>query len=240
MRSLYDFDDHEFILDVLENARTDLKDDAVLDEHEFYRQKVAFYLVHMLTWCKQLHLSTELLTNFDYSKRIQASRADHLVFSIENYLIRLHSIYDRTLQLVNCVFHLCIADEHTSHAVIISNYKIQHRPPVVAKIKQLKKYLDSFAQERHTLLHRHSLTSDERLRRIEYLYMRDLEALGRPTEWVKSIKAFRANYLREYVVEKKTEFVAINTKLAEHLDALFTMLHVEYKSQRAEFQKRGL
>lgn len=215
------------------------RSDADIDEHQFYIQKVGFYLAHALTWHKQLGVATELMMNFDYAKRIDASRGEHLVFSIENYLIRLSSVYDRVLQLVNVVFHLGVNEEHVSHAVIVSNYKVQHRPELVRRVKAVKKYLDEYAQTRHTLIHRHSLL-DAKLRRIELFYLHDVKVLYPDSEKSKRFKTFRANYLREYAVEKKKEFAEVNERLTSLLESLFSELLKEFHLQREAFRQRGL
>src|SRR5699024_1454960 len=134
MGALTDLEKHSFVREVLEEgvkllpdievspSAVEMPEDVVLDEQQYYVQKVGFFLVHMLAWCKQLDLSIELLSNFDYSKKINASRADHLIYNLENYLIRVNSVYDRVLQLTNAVFHLCISEEYVGHSVIITNY----------------------------------------------------------------------------------------------------------------------
>ncbi len=115
MKGFTNLTDNKFVIEVLNDCRaffteidfnpTDLElPEAVLDEFQYYVHKVGFYLVHTLTWCKQLDLAIEFLSNYDYSKKIEASRADHLIYNIENYLIRLNSVYDRILQIVNAAF----------------------------------------------------------------------------------------------------------------------------------------
>jgi len=239
MPALDDLNGNKLVRDVMSDARTlCVTDDDAADEREFYIQKVGFFLAHTLTWCKQLHAASELLTNFDYAKKIDVSRADHLIYSVENYLIRLNSVHDRILQLVNAIFHLCVSEEHVSHSAIISNYKVQHRPAIVKKIKAVKKHLDGFAQQRHTLIHRHSLL-DEELRRIELFYHQDFGNVGWSPNEVSRFRTFRANYLRKYVVKKKVEFTRNNILLASLLDDLFDALAQEYVNQKEAFRLRG-
>ncbi len=208
-----------------------LPEDIDLDEYQYYVHKVGFYLVHTITWCKQLDLAIEFLSNFDYSKKINASRADHLIYNLENYLIRLNSVYDRVLQVVNAVFHLCISEENVGHSVIISNYKVQHRPEIVTAIKGVQKYLKDYAQARHTLIHKHSYM-DVKLRKIELFYMNNLENLPHDDTWKKNLKSFRSNYLRDFIAEKKDEFSNINTGLFKRLGELFDVLWEEYERQK--------
>jgi len=170
----------------------ELPEDIELDEYQYYIQRVGFYLTHTLTWCKQLDLALEFMSNFDYSKRINSSRADHLIYNIENYFMRLNSVYDRVLQIVNAVFHLCINEENVSHGVVVSNYKVQHRPNIINKIKAIQKFLQDYAQTRHTLIHKHSWL-DLGLRKIELFYLNDLTKSQENDEWRKVLKYHRAN-----------------------------------------------
>ncbi|MBW2647716.1 MAG: hypothetical protein JRE23_16385 [Deltaproteobacteria bacterium] len=212
-------------------AAIELPSDIELNEYQYYVQKVGFYIVHTLTWCKQLDLAIEFLSNYDYSKKIEASRADHLIYNLENYLIRLNSVYDRVLQVVNAVFHLCVNEENVGHSVIVSNYKVQHRPEIFAHIKAVKKFLQEYEQARHTLIHKHSWL-DFKLRRIELFYLQDLEGPPESDAWKGNLKTFRANYLRDYIAEKKAEFSKINEGLAELLDELLGALLDEYERQK--------
>lgn len=214
-----------------------IPEDADVDEYQFYIQGVGFHLAHALTWMRQLNFAVELLTNYDYSERISTSRADHLIYNIENYLIRLNSTYDRMLQLTNAVFHICTHEEHVSHSVIITNVKVRHRPEVVEKLKAIKKNLDKYAQDRHAIIHKHSLL-DEKLRQIELLYQDNLlcQMTG---EEKNQIKLVRKNCLRDYVVAKKAEFQNMNFKLNNLAEELFEELLIEYEFQKQQFKLRG-
>ena len=181
MTSFSKLDDSNFLAVVLKDGEvafegikveplaTELPADIDLSEYQYYVQKVGFYLVNTIAWCKQLDLAIELLSNFDYSKKT-TSRADHLIYNIENYLIRIKSVHDRILQLVNCVFHLCINEANVNHGIIVSNYKVQHRPIIHKAIKAISKYLSEHEQIRHTLIHRHSLL-DSDIKRIKLFYL---------------------------------------------------------------------
>ena len=189
--------------------------------------------MHTLTWCKQLYLSIEFLSNYDYSKKIESNRADHLIYNLENYLIRLNSVYDRILQVVNAVFHLCVNEECVSHSVIVSNYKVQHNLEIQNSIKKIKKFLKDYAQTRYTLIHKHSW-QDLKLRKIELFYLNDLVDPQKSDEWKKGFKQYRARFLGDYISEKKTEFKEINTQLANLINDLFNLFQNEYTNQKAK------
>ncbi|PQJ25379.1 hypothetical protein BSZ31_10780 [Limnobacter sp. SAORIC-690] len=241
MSSFSKLDDNIFLLSVLkdgEEAFSEVKidrlaieipEDIELTEYQYYVQKVGFYLVHTISWCKQLDLAIDLLSNFDYSKK-NASRADHLIYNIENYLIRIKSVHDRILQLVNAVFHLCINEANVNHGVIVSNYKVQHRPEIHKSMKSISKYLNDHEQIRHTLIHRHSLI-DKNLKKIEIFYLNNFEHID-DEEKVKAYKYVRSDHLKRYIADKKKEFNLINSSLFKLIDELFILLKPEYERQK--------
>lgn len=229
-------DDNAFLLSVLKDGEeafseikidrlaTEIPEDIELTEYQYYVHKVGFYLVHTISWCKQLDLAIDLLSNFDYSKK-NASRADHLIYNIENYLIRIKSVHDRILQLVNAVFHLCINEANVNHGVIVSNYKVQHRPEIHRSVKNISKYLNEHEQIRHTLIHRHSLI-DKNLKKIELFYLNNFEHID-DEEKVKVYKYVRSEHLKRYISDKKKEFSLINSSLFKLIDELFILLKPE-------------
>lgn len=241
MSKFSELDENAFLLSVLKDGEVafsdikvdklaiELPEDIELSEYQYYIQKVGFYLVHTISWCKQLDLAIELLSNFDYSRK-EASRADHLVYNIENYLIRIKSVHDRVLQLVNAVFHLCINEANVNHGVIVSNYKVQHRPEILKTVKAISKYLSEHEQIRHTLIHRHSLI-DKDLKKIELFYLNNFEHIDDENQ-VKTYKYVRTEHLKRFLSDKKSEFKEINSALFTRINALFLELNSEYERQK--------
>lgn len=208
---------------------TELPECIELTEYQYYVQKVGFYLVNTTSWCKQLDLAIELLSNFDYSKK-EASRVDHLIYNVENYLIRIKSVYDRILQLVNAVFHLCINEASVNNGVIVSNYKVQHRPEILKAVKAINKYLGEHEKVRHTLIHRHSLI-DKDLKKIELFYLSDFKHIA-DEDQVKVFKSIRTEHLKMFLSDKKSEFREINKILYNLINTLFLELMPEYERQK--------
>jgi len=241
MSSFSKLDQNMFLLSVLRDGEeafaeievdrlaTEIPEHVELTEYQYYVHKVGFYLVHTISWCKQLDLAIALLSNFDYSKKT-ASRSDHLIYNIENYLIRIKSVHDRVLQIVNAVFHLCINEANVNHGVIVSNYKVQHRPEIHQLVKRISKYLNDHEQIRHTLIHRHSLI-DKKLKKIEFFYLNDFDHIE-DEEKVKVYKYVRSNHLKRYIAAKKEEFMRVNDSLFELINELLTLLMPEYERQK--------
>ena len=132
--------------------------------------------------------------------------------------------------MVNAVFHLCISEENVGHSVIVSNYKVQHRKSIHSAIKRVQKYLKDYAQHRHTLIHKHSYM-DVKLKKIELFYLHDVNNSS-DDEWKKRVKSFRANYLRDFIAEKRAEFRKVNNELFLKVDELLVLLCEEYERQK--------
>lgn len=129
----------------------DFDEHTTLDELQFYITRVGFSLSHTLGWIQQLHQAVYFMTDFRYGKKATdagVNKSHHLLYNVENYLIRMVSAYDRCLQLTNAVFHICMSDDLVSHSVIVSNLHVS-RTRVPNLLKAIKKVLKDEEQERH-------------------------------------------------------------------------------------------
>jgi hypothetical protein len=174
---------HSFVQTVFKDAVTvyketgidltaDKKDEPTLDEHQFYVTRVGYGLSHTLTWIEQLHHAQIFLTQFNYERRTKeagVNRFHHLIYNVENYLVRLQSVYDRLLQLTNDVFHICMSDKLVNHSLIVSNLRVS-RTKIPTLLKAVRKTIEPKAEDRNEIIHRHSY-SDPVLRRLELFYL---------------------------------------------------------------------
>ncbi|CAB3771185.1 Cthe_2314 family HEPN domain-containing protein [Paraburkholderia solisilvae] len=164
------------------------------------------------------------------------TRSDDLLYNVENYLIRIVSVYDGCLQLTNAVFHLCISDEMVGHGVIVKNLHVA-RTGVPRRLKMVKKVIKSEERERHAIIHRHS-HMDPESERIERLYMHTKEtwAANRKHPYSRLINA-RAHMVKAYTAKRRKEFGTINAGLVDALGPLFDDLLSEYRRQKGRLQK---
>jgi hypothetical protein len=217
----------------------ELDDSTTVDELQFYIMRVGFSLSHALGWVEQLHYAVHFMTDFGYGKKAKdlgIKRPAHLLYNIENYLIRLQSVYDRCLQLTNAVFHICTSDELVNHGLIVSNLHVS-RTPVPKLLKAVKKTIEDHAQDRHKLIHRHS-HMDPELRKIELLYMHSKETWKDDGKFTyERLVARRADRVRSFTTKRKGEFVKINAALTSALGPLFDELLVQYKRQKSRLEK---
>jgi hypothetical protein len=219
----------------------ELDDSTTVNELQFYVMRVGFSLSHALGWVEQLHQAVHFMTDFGHGKKAKdlgIKRPAHLLYNIENYLIRLQSVYDRCLQLTNAVFHICVSDDLVGHSLIVSNLHVS-RTSVPKLLKAVKKAIEDHAQDRHQLIHRHS-HMDPELRKIELLYMHSKETWNDNAKFTyDQLVVSRAERVRSFTIERKMEFVKINAALVSTLSPLFDELLLQYKRQKLRLEKCG-
>jgi hypothetical protein len=243
MTSLEAISQHSFFKEVLADGRhvfekrdinpiaVEIEPDPEFDEYEYYVHAVGFTIAHFITWCKQLDYGIEFISNFRYREGIKITRIDHLIYNVENYIIRLQSIYDRILQIVNKVFHLGIDESQVSHSSIVSNIKVS-RTNVPQKLKPLYKFIKRFSEERNTIIHRHSYI-DLKLRKLELFYMAELGIS--PED--ENLAYLRSRFLKETIKEKKEQFKKYNNEVFRLIPPIFDELKLHYSEQKSRFKK---
>ncbi|AOY58384.1 Cthe_2314 family HEPN domain-containing protein [Desulfococcus multivorans] len=206
-----------------------------LDEYQFYVMRVGYSLAQIMTWMEQLDDAVYYLSDFSYRKDAKdegVNRAKHLLYNVENYLIRLQSVYDRALQLTNNVFHLGIEESNVGHSVVVSNIKVS-RTDVAGQLRAVKKEVEHRAQERHAIVHRES-HRDEDLRRLEMFYMFREDTWNAKPDGLtfEGLCHTRSQLLKTVVAEKKKEFTELNQAVFKKVETLFAGLHFQYNKER--------
>jgi len=214
-------------------------DSEEIDEYQFYVMRVGYSLAQIVTWMEQLDHAVYYLSDFSYKKDAKdegVNRAKHLLYSVENYLIRLQSVYDRALQLTNNVFHLGIEDSNVGHSAVISNLKVS-RTDVAGQLRAVKKEVERRAQERHAIVHRES-HRDEDLRRLEMFYMFSEDTWNAKPggSTFEGLCHMRSQLLKTVVAEKKKDFAELNQSVFGKIEVLFAGLHSQYNKERGRLR----
>lgn len=216
----------------------DSKEEPLLNEYQFYITRVGFGLAHTLTWLEQLDHAVHFLAHFSYKGTREAgvNRFHHLIYNIENYLVRLQSVYDRLLQLTNNVFHICNSDELVNHGLIVSNLRVA-RTKVPQLLKAVRKTLEPKATARNEIVHKHSY-SDPALRRLELFYMQSEATWASSDQRIpfKNLTHIRSQLMKQASTSKRAEFEAINVAVLDKLLPLLTELNAQYQLQKARFK----
>lgn len=212
-----------------------IKDEPMVDELQFYVTRVGYSLAHTLAWVEQLYQAVNFISDFSYARRMKEDgirRSHHLIYNVENYLVRLQSVYDRLLQLTNSVFHICMSDKLVSHDLIVSNLRVA-RTKVPRLLKAVRNTIKHKADDRHEIVHQHSYIEPE-LRKVELLYMLTKETweVGGESMPYKNLCYVRSQQMKNFTAAKKAEFQSINASLVAALEPLFTELHAQYKKEK--------
>ncbi len=222
--------------DVISKGRTFKASDIELEnadfsEYEFYIHNTGFYYVHFLELCKQLENAPELLSNFRYDSNSKISRADHLTYNLENYIIRLTSISDRILQTINAVFHLCIDEKDVNERVILDNLKVS-RTDLPKFYNEFRKSLKEYTGDRNTIVHRHSFL-DKQLKRIQIFYHKELaKKMLFDSEDGSRFKEIRKGVLTKFLADKKKECHSTNEKCFKTIIPILDILEDQYKKMK--------
>ena len=211
------------------------------DEHEFYLISVGHALAELLNLCEQVSHVAAYLSRFAQNaatKRVGITRDKHILYHIENRLIRLHSAFDRCLQLVDAVFHLTNAPAALSQSVIASNLKVK-RTTVAKKLKNIRNLLGPTIDTRNDVIHHHAYKEDK-LRELEMFCLAERAfaseesgPLGKPY-----LRSRIRELSRDLVKKKPSEFAKMNAELFAEITELLTALQPIYTREKALVEVR--
>jgi hypothetical protein len=171
---------HNFIQQVLKDTEPFLKDAKMFDKYivdmheiemsdlEHYIRYVSFYAIHLFELCNQLERALNLLSNFRTDNKNEIGWGHHLTYNIENYFIRLDSLYDRVLQLVNAIYNFGLTDNFVNKKSVTKKIStVNGFSELNNSLEVLNKVLKNYSDEkRNVIVHRHSFF-DQQLDRIE-------------------------------------------------------------------------
>jgi hypothetical protein len=165
------------------------------------------------------------------------NRQSHLVFNAEGYLIRVGSLLDRALKVVDAVFHLGNSERNCSWSVVPSNRRVAHHTEIIAALKALKKLTDRYQGQRNEVVHSHPYLEQ----RLRYAEMYDLVSRSRRLKGdpdVAFLERERDTFLREFLKEKRAEFQSFNVEVAHALRVLFDALEPRYVEEARVIKTR--
>lgn len=184
-----------------------------------------FEAIRNVTNCiEQLHFSIELLSGYRASTSPNSmNRHDHIVFAIENYYLRITSVYDRCLRLVNTLYKLGLPERECKNNTIIKNTHVKGSN-IEVSLKALDKFTNKFRQFRNSVAHNETYSEDDKLNTIASYYF--LEDQG-----VTEIIKFKHLYKTEtdkYIKDKRTEFKAHLVELENLIIDFLNTVNIKY------------
>jgi len=195
-----------------------------------YIDNTRFSTLQFLDLLQQLENAVELLSSFTYNKNSKVNRGDFLHYNIENYIIRLNSIIDRLLQIVNDVFDFKI----NVRGVSLKTIKLKIENTAISNyIDNLDKLIYPYSVIRNRVIHQNSYSDDETLRNIKLFYYSEL---FNDEELLLKVKRRRVEILKEFIQKKKEEYRTINKQCVEIIMKIFDELEIEYDLQKNNFR----
>jgi hypothetical protein len=228
---------HPFIEEVVaESILLDDKPKESFTEVDIYVNNCAFYSVHFFSLLDQLENAIHVLSHYRYGiKGDQFGRGKHFSYNYENYLIRLISISDRLLQVVNSVYNLGIDERDVKETLILKNEKVLVTP-LPKEFKELKKILNNYNADRNAIIHKNSLINKD-IVRIEKMYHPELSKRfferSSPEE-IARFKSLRSRVLSHLVIKTKKDFRNINNDCFEKILPILDTLNIQYAKMKGK------
>jgi len=239
---------HPFILSLLKDAAlisnevTKNKGFSVVNEYkrlptekEFYCLQLGHCISHLLIVIQQMEHTVLYMGNFsptDIMKNAGITRYTHLLWSVENYIVRTQTVYDRLLIVIDRLFNLHNSPSCISHEMIVTNSHIK-RTKIPALLKPVKNSVKKYYHDRNTIIHQHSFLDDE-LNTIEaYSILSAAEDEGEKMG-VSYKKALKQS-VKDFLKTRKREFTRINKNVCTSMTPLLNEIKKTYAKQYKKF-----
>ncbi len=211
--------------------KAEAKDKRPPSRAEYYSLMVGTTLAHVLSICQQLEQSILYFTSFSPTRKMERAgitRQAHLLYCVENYIIRTQSLYDRVLKLVDAVFEIYNPSRRISHELIVGNMHVR-RSAVADALKAMKKVLDPYRYDRNAIVHERQFLEDD-IRMLEALTL--LLTSEGPVKEDPALVEETKFLARQVVKDKTREFSKVNHDSFAALSVMFDHLEKEYEVKR--------
>lgn len=207
-----------------DGRRLEMRPTRPLKPHEAYTRHVLLAAGELVTTCSQVEQSVIFMSNFRSTpglKKHKILRLDHVLYHIENHLIRMVSSFDRALILTNEVFRLGNTPRNCKPHIILKNEYVKGTA-AAASLKRMNKLIQPYREERNTVVHKQAYTHED-LHPLEAVYF--LKKIGEnpaPDHWTK-------RETDEFVATKKQQMTDANAQLFECVCQLLTSLQSDFE-----------
>jgi len=188
-------------------------------------------LTNVTSCIEQLNFCIEMLSGYRSELTpSEMNRHHYIVYGIENYYLRITSVYDRCLRLLNIVFQIGLPERECKNSTVLKNSHISETP-VLNIMKDIDKFTGQFRQQRNTVAHSGQYTDSDGLGMIGSYYF--LEAQG--AEEIIKFKHIYKSQTDKYIAEKKEEFNKQLDELTKLVTKLFDVLIHFYNNKYESF-----
>lgn len=204
----------------------------VPEDWEYFQISLGYYISQLFSWCQQLvnniHFINAKTPNSTLKKRSITSY-DLLIYHIENYYIRVQSLYDRILNFTDAVFFLGNSIDNINHKVIVDNSFVKMYKADVDLRKINKTIRDYLGTRRNQIIHQENY-KEQKITELEYycLFQDGINIPETDYEAKKFIPKIVKKLSQEIIEEKIPEFEKFNDTIFILLFKYFDRLHKIY------------
>lgn len=205
----------------------DPNSDPPATRREKYAIETFMSVSNIVSCIDQLHFSIGMLSGYRAdSAPEKMNRVDYIVFGIENYYLRLTSVFDRCLRLANVIYQLGLPEQACNNDSIIKNNHVKGTP-AAKTLKELDNFTSPFRFHRNIVAH-HGTYFDNDINHLGSYY-----CLADGDDGFGRYRHLYKNRTDDFVVEKKTEFKAGLVKLENLVESYFDDVVVAFESRLA-------
>lgn len=219
---------------ILANSKTKLTLE-IKNDLEFYIFGCAKALTAVSSAIEKSRLSLSFL-DIKHIKKITStdhSQADHIELLVEHTIIRVQSVYDRTLIFVNKLLDLGISNESINHNLLITNEKVK-KYSLDKKLKNINKACQEYKNIRNTVIH-HDRYTEEALDRLGLVIKAD--HLSRKNNGKEFINPRVLNrHIKDYLTFKKSDLEIYINQIEQKIHDLFNSAIPVYKAYKEKIR----
>ncbi|NML17036.1 Cthe_2314 family HEPN domain-containing protein [Azohydromonas caseinilytica] len=169
-----------------------------------------------------------------FSETGQSDEA-YIEMLVENCIIRVQSIYDRTLIFVNRILDLGISNESISHNIMVTNEHVK-KFKLDEKLKNINKACNGYRLIRNTVIH-HGRHSEDQLDKLNLIISAD--RLSKEVGKGSFIKPEELRIIKKSYLETKREELGIYLgNIEEKLFQLYDSILPIYTYQKDKLRAR--
>ena len=201
---------------------------TVPTKEEQYLIDVAISAFNITECLDQVYFSIEMLSGFRKRKGFFMTRHDYIVFMVENFYLRLTSIFDRALRLTNLALDIGLPNRECRESTIIKNSKIKGSD-IESTLKEINKIMSDFRKTRNQIAHSEAY-SEKELIYIQGFYL---------TIDVPEMSKYKSLMKREtdnYIKVKKDELGRVTENLEKIVGEFFESLSPIIESKAESYK----
>lgn len=175
--------------------------------------------------CDQLEYARVYLSGYRQRRTAGGSlitRADHVAYHVENFVIRLGTVTDRALKLVSIVFQLGIPPKECRRSVVAENAHVA-LTAVRKRLDALEEAVSPHRATRNQIAHQERY-SDERLRKWEVFYVLQKSSGSESCPFVRRYRVLYKTMADHDVKSRREELLALTNRVSDRIARLLESL----------------